>query len=209
MYIIDKNPDFYDYFSHVYGVDKGIVFDRRGSAVLSNEILGAISVDRRGHTTGGLLLEIGYVQYILLLTNIEWDCEKLPSTVRSFDIELFHTYRENRHISEAIMSLRRFNLQTIEFGFRWGSQLTSKRKEEIEIPLLDELRRRRESDIIEKPILTNTKLTSILDPQEIWIALQIYISSLGNDRDVNIPMTDKDKAEVHGFNKQSFRHPIK
>ena len=35
MYIVDKHKDYYDYISHIYGVDKDTAFDRRGSYELS------------------------------------------------------------------------------------------------------------------------------------------------------------------------------
>jgi len=63
---------------------------------------------------------------------------------------------------------------------------------------------------VKNPILRETKLTSLLDPQEIWVNLDNYLSSLNNDKDVSIPMTEEEKAEVHGFDrKTSFRNPIK
>lgn len=37
MLIIDKNNDFYDHISYIYGVDKKVVFDRRGSSLITDE----------------------------------------------------------------------------------------------------------------------------------------------------------------------------
>ena len=39
MLIIDRNKDFYDHFSHIYGVDNKVVFDRRGSTRINDERL--------------------------------------------------------------------------------------------------------------------------------------------------------------------------
>lgn len=39
MKIIDNKKDYYDYLSGIYGIDEIVVFDRRGSQVLSDEVL--------------------------------------------------------------------------------------------------------------------------------------------------------------------------
>jgi hypothetical protein len=39
MKIIDRNKDYYDYLSHVYGVDGNIAFDRRGSVLLTDRYI--------------------------------------------------------------------------------------------------------------------------------------------------------------------------
>ena len=50
----------------------------------------------------------------------------------------------------------------------------------------------------------------MLDPKETWIELQTYFSSLGNDKDIDLHLTDVEKAVNHGFDKKtSFRNPIK
>ena len=59
------------------------------------------------------------------------------------------------------------------------------------------------------PILQGTSLTKVLDAETVWIEIQTYISSLDNDKDIDLDTTDKEKATIHGFDKQSFRHPVK
>jgi hypothetical protein len=75
---------------------------------------------------------------------------------------------------------------------------------------LEKLVKKRYSQYKQIPaILANTKLTSLLDPFEVWKDIQTYISSIGNDKDISTPMTEKQKVESHGFDENSFRNPIK
>lgn len=209
MYIIDKQKDFYDYHSYIYGMDKSIVFDRRGSNPLDNKTLcdlfyaSTLSIAvNQGRGPEFLLLEVGNIQYLIELFDLVYDKNK--EKLIDFSVSLFHTYKENQHMFSPVMSLRR-----IPLDISWA--YFSQKKRKFNVPSIDELKRRgvKSRAIIDNPIIGETKLTSILDPVEIWIALQTYISSLDNDRDVSIPMTDKQKADIHGFNNQSFRHPIK
>jgi len=205
MYIIDKNNDFYDHFSHIYGLDKSIVFDRRGSIILNDDMLVATAVDLRYYgkeSRGHVLLEIGDIQYLIEISNITYK-KNISETVESYDVNLLHTYEEHRHIYEPLVSLHHIH---IYYGFFWRR----KKDDKLEIPSLDEaIRRHRDDHPIDLPILANTKLTSILNAEKIWQDLQNYISSLDNDKDVSLPMTDVEKASTHGFDKHSFRHPIK
>ena len=59
MYILDKNTDYYDYFSHIYGEDKSITFDRRGSAIIKDEMLvDLLDVERRTYDLySGLIIK--------------------------------------------------------------------------------------------------------------------------------------------------------
>ena len=59
---------------------------------------------------------------------------------------------------------------------------------------------------IELPILANTFITSIINPEDIWKDINTYISSLNNDKDIDIGTTDIEKVVNHGFDKkESFR----
>jgi len=66
-------------------------------------------------------------------------------------------------------------------------------------------------EVIENPILGNTKLVSLLDSLEIYKSLDSYLRSLHNDvTQESDGLTDTEKAENKGFNKiESFRniHP--
>ena len=67
-----------------------------------------------------------------------------------------------------------------------------------------------EESRIENPILKDTSISSLLIPVDIWKELSNYISSKGNDKNVEIVNSDIAKLENHGFDKKSsFRNPIK
>ena len=210
MYIIDKHTDFYDHYSHIYGLDKAIVFDRRSSIQLTDEQIVAVAFDRYDREkTGHALLEIGDVQYLIRIEDLVY-VETPGLAVQSYNVRLLHTYEEHRHIFDPVMSVRRVRVYLWWGGHYFRRKPKKGENERIDIPSLDELIRTPCNDYsIDLPILANTKLTSILDPQAIWSVLQNYISSLDNDRDVSIPMTDVAKAATHGFDKHSFRHPVK
>lgn len=209
MYIIDKNHDFYDHYSHIYGVDKSIVLDRRRSTIVDANMLITAAVEPRYYAkherNGYILLEIGDVQYLVEITNIEYTSD-LAANVKSYDVRLIHTYEEHRHLFNSLISIRHANAR---YGFHFFWKRRKDEDREIEIPPLDEYVRYQDRYVIDLPILAKTKLTSILDADKIWKELQNYISSLNNDVDVSIPMTDVEKASTHGFDKHSFRHPIK
>lgn len=206
MYIIDKNKDFYDYFSHIYGEDKAITYDRRGSSIIVDETIVDLSTRwSRGWYSDPtfVILEIGYAQYLIELSDFVF--EPTPFAMKGFvscKLELVRKFNDQKHYYQKPMSIHGVSIKRL-----WNTKtkrmwIASESYSEIisEIP----------DRAIENPILSKTGLTSILDPEEIWIELQAYISSLGNDKDISIEMTDIERAEIHGFDKKtSFRHPIK
>jgi hypothetical protein len=207
MYIIDNYKDFYDYVSHIYGVDKQIILDRRKSTRLNKETILDISIksDPKWERESFILLEYGYKQKIFKLSNIHYDKRNFEYT---YNIEHFHTYSEHINLFDCPISIS-MCLIRVPFFYRW-----EKKRRKTPIPTIDDLRHGKEKVIergafLEFPILAGTELTKFLDPIEVWSEIQNYISSLENDRDVNLPMTNEEKAETHGFDKYSFRHPIK
>lgn len=204
MLIIDKYKDFYDLYSHVYGVDKTIVLDRRGSRILQETQYMSWFETWQGKYEKPyfVLLEAGYVQYVIKVFNLQHGRNSIGQyTVVYFDCEVFHTYKEQRHLFESPISIR-----LIEMPWRLG-----KKGREYYADSLDEMRRvcsKWPYEIIDLPILTGSPLTKILDGFELWKELSTYISSLRNEKVVDT-LNDGQKAEVHGFDKYSFRHPVK
>lgn len=204
MLIIDKYKDFYDLYSHVYGVDKSVVFDRRGSRVLQDtQYMSWFETWHGKHEKPYfVLLEAGYVQYVMQIFNFRYERNSIGQpTVVSFDCKVFHTYKEQRHLFESPISIR-----LIEMPWRF-----SKKGREYYADSLDEMQRvcsKWPYEIIDLPILTGSPLVKALDGFEVWHELSTYISSLRNEKVVDT-LDDGQKAEVHGFDKNSFRHPIK
>jgi len=209
MYIIDKNKDFYDYFSHIYGEDKRITFDRRGSIVITDEMIATASNEYSNvfypKDKNFVLLEVGNVQYLIKCFNLifkDYPKSLIYNKYISSSMEIVRIFKDNKHYYNSPISIRGVNIHKI---WSWKKGYTpnfeGSYKEVVE---------KTYKKSIDLPILSKTQLTSILDGKEIWIELQTYFSSLGNDKDVDIKMTDVDKAVNHGFDKKtSFRHPIK
>lgn len=211
MYIIDKNHDFYDHWSHVYGVDKSIVFDRRGSLLLTDDDVVRMVNDTHWYndrdTFNHLLLEVGDTQYLIGIQSVVWGSRRYTDwpPVKAVTYTLLHTYDEHRHMFEGTMTIRQVQLDTRYVGRR------KERKKQVIIPSLDEVSRKREYvpwHERELPILGGTSLTTILDAFEVWKSLSTYISSLANDKTVDT-LGDVAKAQTHGFDEHSFRNPIK
>lgn len=209
MQIIDKNKDFYDYFSYVYGVDKTITFDRRGSTIIYDESIFLLNnksylylmVDRKTH----FILEVGNIQYLIEMYDIEIERNWSINEFKSCKLKILHTFSNHTHYFDSVMSIREVDVKT---RFNWSrgdfkrEPILSDNFRDTVIKIYD--------NYINLPILKETQLTKVLDPEEIWKELQNYISALNNDKEVDIEMTDVEKAEIHGFDrKTSFRHPIK
>lgn len=209
MYIIDKNKDFYDYYSKIYGTDKAIVFDRRGSIILDDETieyLVSAQTLRWYSKSVYLLLEIGFKQYLIEYGNIKKKYDKFSCIEKlvSYDVKLVRVFNEDKHLYKKEITL-------VGVTLPYFHNLGLKRRDDDRLISLIKL-----ADLIfsgnvtELPILANTKLTSLLDAKEIWKDISTFVSSKKNDRNVDIVNTDKDKIVMHGFDvKTSFRHPIK
>lgn len=214
MYIIDKNKDYYDFHSHIYGVDKTVTFDRRGSIIITNDNLIRLSCrygwqyDRlHKDDKNFIILEVGNVQYLIILFDfIVKDNPDHYTKLVFCSMQIIKIFRHNRHFFDKPISIKGVN-----FDWRWSYKKGNlfNKKYKIENSIEEVIKRVFESEI-ELPILAKTDITSLIDGKEIWIELQSYIASLNNDKDISIPMTDVEKAEIHGFDKKtSFRNPIK
>lgn len=210
MYIIDKNKDYYDHISYTYGVDKKVVYDRRGSTQLTDEDLYNLVRGRRHfmYNHKYLLLEVGFTQYLIKPTNIQVHMSDVATytVFDSLDLELIHTYKEHRNYFEEPMSLR-----WCYVNHEWDSlsniKLNLQGRYEQDIVGVGSNPQWSFPEVYTNPILKDTSITSIISGDEIWKELQNYISSLNNDKDCSTLMTDVEKAEVHGFDKKkSFRY---
>jgi hypothetical protein len=205
MYIIDKNKDYYDYFSHIYGIDKKIVYNRRGSKDIYNIKFAKICYKYHLSYKGieHILLEIGYKQYIFQLSKFKTIESHQCTIVNDYEIELVKTYSDHKHYFDSPVSLHGVTIKSI-----WGFKYNENIRYLLDRPYSEAIVRTYKE--INNPILANTKITSFLEALTVWIEIQTYISSLDNDKDVDLNMSDVEKAEIHGFDKKtSFRNPIK
>ena len=199
MRIIDKNRDFYDYFQDY---DSDIVFDRRGSHILTNEELNVWALCSRYKPDDEyFLLQIGYTNWLILTkpTNVDKDNYGY-FTVNDFSLELIEMWKDyNKSVD--------FKFGEIKVSYKIEF-LTSKKFNFV--PLLNDVKLGNfeyTKDFTEKSpiILSRTKLPSILNPQDVYMAIDEWLSHKKDDV-VHDSMTDKEKIVSHGFDtKVSFR----
>lgn len=206
MYIIDKNKDYYDHYSHIYGIDKNIVFDRRGSVLINNDNLVLHSKNRFfvRDEIQYILLETGMVQYLIKIDDIKY--KKVPRKTTKdlfnlvFDsakfevVKKFENYKNMFGTAISIHSV--YNDWFSYLDYVHGTK--SKKIDYLNYIVTDELS-------VELPILANTSLTIIINAEDIWKDINTYISSLNNDKDIK-EVPDIEKVVNHGFDKkESFR----
>ena len=120
MYIIDKNKDFYDYLSHIYGVDKVITFDRRGSVIIDDEIIANYSQKHcpsfREKDENFVILEVGMIQYLIKVFNFKTKEIFNIAEFVSCSMEIVKIFNDNKHRFNTPISIRGVNLN---YKIRW------------------------------------------------------------------------------------------
>lgn len=209
MYIVDKNKDYYDHYSHIYGIDKHVVFDRRGSQIITDENIVNLLTYPVYNDENFVILEVGTVQYLIKVFKTKWKNSPAGLIYEHFVsccMSHLWTFRNHKHYYEKPMSIREVSIN-YQGGYYWGRGC---KREYILNDNYNDVIKNVKDEGIELPIIAKTQLTSMIDGEVIWWELQNYISSLNNDKDISIPMTDVEKAVTHGFDKKtSFRHPVK
>jgi hypothetical protein len=215
MRIISKYRDFYDWIGpsiDLLNHEDNIVFDRREAKELSNndflQFVGESHYPRISHnfymTPNGndFLLEVGYIQYFFNIKNVTRE----NGIYFGGNINLIHIRNENKKAFKSPITLSKYDFHYHRFGgykyYFKNIKIENTKWDEINFGLKEPQTK------IFNPILIKTKLTSILDPKEIWINLDQYFSSLKNEqRWESSNITDKEKLINHGFNHpESFRN---
>jgi hypothetical protein len=212
MKIIDGGKkDYYDYLSGIYGIDNGVVYDRRdgyvfrkfchGQHYFINERLGddVKRTERRGlHFVDGkrkyglfqeghkfhILIEIGNTHHIFLV-------ERYIDDNDNFILKPTFIEKRERQIkkSEAPISVIPIDC----YGSYTGELII--RKYEL-------------SQEIQNPIFRDTWVTSYILPYEIYSDVYNYLISIKEPNIVD-NRTDIQKLESKGFDKKdSFRNPV-
>jgi len=212
VYIIDKNKDYYDYLSHIYGVDKKVTYDRRGSKSIKDEdivnLLYVIKYPYHSYFDSReyfIVMEVGDTQYLIKVFDIKYKEKELCDKFISCSMKLMWVFKNHTHYFDTPMSIHGVK---VKYQWKWKNRksythyIINDNFNDVITNILDKS--------INNPILSDTQITSLIGGDDIWQDLQNYISSLNNDSDITIPMTDVEKIEVHGFDKKtSFRHPVK
>lgn len=228
MNIIDNKKDYYDYLVGVYGKDSHVVYDRRGSVVLrkdkpsfGREILWDsiddflfntfphpkdtpkhihekprywkwrknpyISYDEAYGEYKFCMLEIGLKQYYIRVNR--YLDEKGNIKFEPYMCEIKNIKKEEKK-SEQVVCLMEVSANLWQ-GDKWTFP-----KLAASIYKGHEL------------IFNETWVTKLIEPDEIYNEIYNYLLSIEEPNIVD-KRTDAEKATSHGFNKESFRNPIR
>lgn len=227
MKIIDRNSDYYDYLSQQNGDDE-VVFDRRGSVLLSKKVL----CDAINCGDGCYRIVNGEKSFIPLLPYnfFSWDKKSgepfllivLAAGFNFFVIKLKQLRYENYLLLDFSMELicsrkwyeykgEPLNLYTVDSKAFAVDKLSAEEWRKANLsncnfrPLLNlsgELER------CPIPILRGAGFASIIPPEEIYCGIDEYLLAAKNDVSAeSAGLSDVDKAVNHGFDKRtSFRN---
>lgn len=214
MRIIDKQHDFYDYLQDPTDT---IVFDRRGSFILTKEMILDKLVDRHINyrfyvrdPKRYLILQCGAVYWHILLT--------LNDNDDDYTLELLDKWKDYNK-PRVLIELYSYSLNYSYFTYR---DLKTKSNDTIKgyfnknkiishnVKITDN--NNVKSGCIKElqtiPILTACGIADIVDPVDIFTAIEEHFSLLKTEAERTEPIgaTNNDKIIMHGFDtKTSFR----
>lgn len=231
--IIDKNTDYYDYLQNY---DDPLVFDRRGSYLLTKEklchalgseryYLGGVCIHMEKEKYRYVLLQCGATFWLILVNVTEYDEAGFPL---KYGLELLTTWKNYNKPSQL--------LQLTEIDFHYDTYVRN-RKQETErdriqaniTRMIDAINNndlfhthnlngdkkytdykgRYKCEIMDIPILSACGIANIIDPVDIFTAIEEHFSLLKTESERIDPIgaTNDDKITMHGFDtKTSFRN---
>jgi hypothetical protein len=236
MKISSKVKDYYDFISHVNGIEEQIVYSRKPTRKkpLTQQDLTewAYMYDMprwwrdpkapvsRWHRWRDppkydhyIMLEVGFVQYVFGFKNVVkiTDVETDVSVIEHYEaeMELAYTFNQSKHIYKMYpMSLSYFEIDRHYLAMRRREDISF---ENISVDHILKVSNLESGHFHGDPILKETKVPKFVKPEEIWQNLRAYLGRLVDDsQGQSTPQTDKEKTINHGFDlKTSFRHPVK
>ena len=227
MRIIDKNTDFYDFYQNIY-IDKTFTFDRRDSYLLTKEIICNCIIPHRYYSWRDkqyknkekyyLLLQVCNTFWLfkLIITKFNYDYDE----PEDYNVELLARWR-NFNKERKLIALDLIDFHTHFYDVKDRAikiedlvdsidnnnykLIKSFNKHIIYIGGFNEMKERH------IPILKASGLASLIDPHEIFLAIEEYFSleKSESERRDPIGITDIDRIESHGFDKKtSFRGKV-
>lgn len=229
MRIIDNNKDFYDYCQSIYP-DNTFTFDRRDSYNFSREEFASHFKkerprsrywDSRRNGIYHILLQVCHTFWLFKLTVLTTDDYEI---CLSYNIELLSSWK-NFNSKRELLKLSTIR-PNIPYSFYFEKSSTD---EKYLTAIIDAINRNDyktekvfnsfkliksakdfASGIEEKhiPILKNIGIASLINPQDIYFALEEYFSmeKTDSERTEAVGTTNNDKIIMHGFDlKTSFR----
>ena len=225
--IIDTNKDYYDFYQNIYR-DDTIVFDRRDSYNLSKaEFAGHFYYDekysfydeKRGYTyrknwyskNHDVLLQVCNTFWLFDLEVTGTDnCGKCTD----YNLMLVRTWKDYGKKSKTIklssISFRYYEIKTVEKKINAIKTCDYRTNEVFDSFFIT--RSDKASGYVHEerhiPILQNIGIASLVDPLDIYLALEEYFSSqkTSSERTESAGLTNDEKVTNHGFDlKNSFR----
>ena len=206
MRIIDNKYDFYDYLQDP--TDQ-LVFDRRGSynltkEVLCNKIKPYSHCFRNSSTENNyrMLIQCGAAFWLVLL--------KMNNTMDNYDLELLDFWKNYDKPNKLL------KIDLIVFGWRINRAKVEDMRDAINhnnyLKNYNINRYTKYTDYKEEectiPILSPSGLGNIIDPMDMFCAIEEYFSIEKTKSETTEPkgVTNNDKIVMHGFDtKSSFR----
>lgn len=225
MRVIDKNTDYYDYLQNS---EDTIVFDRRGSNIITKTDFGdrlrfVMNIDRRDNTfpkEGFVLLQCGATYWLILITVS--GMHKLHTydsfeSIADYSMEVLSTWKNYGRPRTSI------KFEYIEFGYKLFNRIMTYKqrnnKKSFHEMLISHITVLQDAinnnDIFcrttmfdNNPILTACGIKDMIRPEDIFMAIEEHFSLLKTESERIDPIgaTNNDKIEMHGFDtKLSFR----
>lgn len=212
MRIIDSNKDYYDYLQNIYR-DNTLVFDRRNSYNLSKK-------EFCGWFYGENAQWHSKIHYIVLqVCNTFWLFKMTVTKENDFGrcedyvLELIGSWKDYNKPTELIKLLR--------ISFRYfvkdsaDNRIEAVKNGDYKIEKIfdsfiknDIIKGKYVETVKTIPILQNIGIASLVEPLEIYLALEEYFGKQKsiNERTESIGLSNDEKITNHGFNiKNSFR----
>lgn len=234
MLIVDKNTDFYDYLQNIYR-DDNLTLDRTDSFLLTKEEFKSglsgnfrhywryCDIDAKNPAYKFVLLQMGYTYWLFSIEITKIDIDE---NLINYSVNLLNTWK-NYNKPHCLVSL-----VAIDFPYKILYNDYHKLDKDYLIkrtPVLVQAVNMGEYKIehdycvhrthrfVKSKLVTEEKhfpllkacgLSVLLDPLDVYLALEECLSSekTSSERTSSIGITDKEKIENHGFDlKSSFR----
>ena len=227
MRIIDKNYDYYDYLQNS---DDKIVFDRRGSFLLTKEkVMEQIEYVRYGRDSKYrfMLLQCGATYWLFLLTVTEYEEKQYYSRVKNYSLELLTSWKYyNKPREKVDISLISFRESYIFYDYDYYVPTKDFSVDRIKSRLEDMKNRINADDYYKDrdltcplvsgsktekavPLLKACGISQLVGSTDIFCAIEEHFSleKTESEKTEAGGTTNNDKVTMHGFDiKTSFRN---
>ena len=214
MRIIDNKYDFYDYLQDYTDT---IVFDRRGSFYLTKEMIcdhiNSIWWRHELHTKKHMLIQCGATFWLIVLAVTEFNSLNKPSNYIVSLVDCWKNYDKPNRLLD--IQFIKFRYTVAMNGYRVEDMKNAVDHDEMlhtwsinhSVKYID-YKGEYKKEESEMPILISSGLGDIIDPVDMFCAIEEYFSIEKTKAETTEPkgITNNDKIVMHGFDtKKSFR----